>query len=700
MGSSGNEILDMYIYETNTLLEQLETIVLEAEKADTFSQDDVNEIFRIMHTIKGSSAMMEYDSLATVSHRIEDLFFIIRENTMAVVSEENRPCLFDLMFQSIDYFRSEMEKVEAGQPLDKNIDTFLENVNSLISKIKGENPPEAAASVPTPAPAVSSSESSTPTKTAGGNPDFPYELHVFFDEGCGMENLRAYMLVVSIQDFCAEADFLFEPAAVENDASTAEQVIRDGFLLMFKHAEDREKAIPVVRGAGSVRSYQPHDYHPVLAPTSAPAPETSPATAKAPKTSVPLSAPGAATPGPAAGSAPAHQKESLISVNLSKLDQLSAIVGEIVITESMVTASPDLKGLHLDIFSKNARQLRKLTDELQDISMSLRMIPMSNTFQKMNRIVRDMSKKLNKCAKLTLIGEGTEVDKTIVDSIGDPIMHMIRNAMDHGIEATEEERIAAGKDPVGEIVLSAQDTGSEVIIMIKDDGQGVNDESVLKKAIKNGIAAPDTEYSHRDILNFLLMPGFSTNTEVTEYSGRGVGMDVVKKSVEELGGNVSITSELGKGMTTTIRIPLTMAIMDGMEVSVGDSIFTIPINNIRQSFKVSRTDILRDSMDGEMIKLTDRYYPVIRAKDFYHLPGGTDAIDEGILLWLESGDLSYCLFVDELLGEQQIVVKPLPSYINNFNVKNYGIMGCSILGDGNISIILDAGNLYTAAQSA
>ena len=700
MGSSGNEILDMYIYETNTLLEQLETIVLEAEKADTFSQDDVNEIFRIMHTIKGSSAMMEYDSLATVSHRIEDLFFIIRENTMSVVSVEHRPRLFDLMFQSIDYFRSEMEKVEAGQPLDKNIDTFLENVNSLISKIKGENPPEAAASVPTPAPAVSSSESSTPTKTAGGNPDFPYELHVFFDEGCGMENLRAYMLVVSIQDFCAEADFLFEPAAVENDASTAEQVIRDGFLLMFKHAEDREKAIPVVRGAGSVRSYQPHDYHPVLAPTSAPAPETSPATAKAPKTSVPLSAPGAATPGPAAGSAPAHQKESLISVNLSKLDQLSAIVGEIVITESMVTASPDLKGLHLDIFSKNARQLRKLTDELQDISMSLRMIPMSNTFQKMNRIVRDMSKKLNKRAKLTLVGEDTEVDKTIVDSIGDPIMHMIRNAMDHGIEATEEERIAAGKDPVGEIVLSAQDTGSEVIIMIKDDGQGVNDESVLKKAIKNGFAAPDTEYSHRDILNFLLMPGFSTNTEVTEYSGRGVGMDVVKKSVEELGGNVSITSELGKGMTTTIRIPLTMAIMDGMEVSVGDSIFTIPINNIRQSFKVSRTDILRDSMDGEMIKLTDRYYPVIRAKDFYHLPGGTDAIDEGILLWLESGDLSYCLFVDELLGEQQIVVKPLPSYINNFNVKNYGIMGCSILGDGNISIILDAGNLYTAAQSA
>ena len=304
MGSSGNEILDMYIYETNSLLEQLETIVLEAEKADTFSQDDVNEIFRIMHTIKGSSAMMEYDSLATVSHRIEDLFFIIRENTMSVVSVEHRPRLFDLMFQSIDYFRSEMEKVEADQPLDKNIDTFLENVNSLISKIKGEAPSEAAASAPTPAPAASSSESSTFAKT-GGNPDFPYELHVFFDEGCGMENLRAYMLVVSIQDFCAEADFLFEPAAVENDASTAEQVIKDGFLLMFKHAEDREKAIPVVRTAGSVRSYQPHDYHPAPVPASLPAPESSSAPAQSPKASVPLPAPGAA-----AGIAPAHQKRA------------------------------------------------------------------------------------------------------------------------------------------------------------------------------------------------------------------------------------------------------------------------------------------------------------------------------------------------------------------------------------------------------
>ena len=693
MGKGNDSILEAYLFETNSLLEQLDSLVLAAEEKDSFSEEDVNTIFRIMHTIKGSSAMMEFDTLTTISHRIEDLFFIIRENTMSVVSEENRPALFDLMFQSIDYFRAEIDKIEAGQPLDKNIDSFLANINSLIAKIKGE--PEGAEQSPAPAaaaPAEKKGEAVPAGPTEDGNADFPYALRVFFDEGCGMENLRAFMLVTAIRDFCAESDFLFVPAGIENDASTAEQVIENGFLLMFKHAEDREKAIPAVRSSGSVRSYQPHDYEPPKQVEEKEEPRAAaPAASAAP-------APGASAP-VAAAAAQQHQKESLISVNLSKLDQLSAIVGEIVITESMVTSSPDLKGLHLDAFSKNARQLRKLTDELQDISMSLRMIPVASTFQKMNRIVRDMSKKLNKQAKLTLIGEDTEVDKTIVDSIGDPIMHMIRNSMDHGIEDTEEERIAAGKPAVGEIILSAQDTGSEVIIVIQDDGQGVNDEKVLKKAIKSGIASPDVEYSHRDILNFLMMPGFSTNTEVTEFSGRGVGMDVVKKSIEDLGGNVSITSELGKGMTTTIHIPLTMAIMDGMEVSVGETIFTIPIKNINQSFKVSEADILHDSVDGEMIKVMDNYYPVIRARRFYQIEGGTDNIDEGILLWLESGGNSYCLFVDELLGEQQIVVKPLPAYVNNFDMKKYGIAGCSIRGDGNISLILDVGNLYSAMQN-
>nr|WP_325199380.1 chemotaxis protein CheA [uncultured Oscillibacter sp.] len=686
----------MYIYETNTLLEQLESIVLDAEKENTFSQDNVNEIFRIMHTIKGSSAMMEFDTLARVSHRIEDMFFLIREGTMSVVKDEDRPALFDVMLHSVDYFREEMEKVEAEQPLNEDVDSFLGNINSLIAKIKGEEipaepAPQAAAA---PAPVQEAAPAApVPAQTTEGSAEFPYGLRVFFDEGCGMENLRAFMLVTSVQGFCADADFTYQPAGVEADASLSEAVIEHGFLLQFRSDADRARAVTIVMTAGSVHSYEEENFVPAPPPPAEPAPaqEAAPAAQKAP------AAP-AAQAGAAAAQQHQGQKESLISVGLSKLDQLSAIVGEIVITEAMVTGSPDLKGLHLDAFSKSARQLRKLTDELQDVSMSLRMIPVSNTFQKMNRIVRDMCKKLNKQVKLTLVGEDTEVDKTIVDSIGDPIMHMVRNSMDHGIEENVQDRIDAGKDPVGEILLSAQDTGSEVIIQISDDGAGVNDEAVLAKAIRNGIASPDVEYSHKEILNFLMAPGFSTNAQVTEFSGRGVGMDVVKSGVESLGGSVSITSEQGKGMTTIMRIPLTMAIMDGMEVSVGDSIFTIPINNIRSSIKTTEEAILHDSVNGEMVKMLDGYYPVIRARDFYNLPGGAEKIDDGVLMWLESGDCSYCLFVDELLGEQQIVVKPLPAYVNNFDIKSYGITGCSILGDGNISIILDAGDLYKATR--
>ena len=694
----GDSILDMYLYETNTLLEQLDGILLTAEQADTFSEDSVNEIFRIMHTIKGSSAMMEFSSLMTVAHRIEDMFFIVREKGMAVVPEQTKPELFDMLFQAVDFFRGEIEKVENGDPLSQSIDNIVNKINSLIDKIQG-NPAAPAAEAPaaaesTPAPAA---EAAAPAVSAV-NQDYPYGVHVFFDEGSGMENLRAFMLVNNVKDYCG--DFITSPENVETDPSTSDIIADQGFFVWFRTADDRNSAIPGVKNAGSVREYQPVD---AAKPAPAPAQEAPKTEAPAPSAQAPKAEAPAAKPAPAPAPAPAagqqHAKESLISVNLSKLDQLLAVVSEIVITESMVTASPDLKGLRLDNFTKSARDLRKLTDDLQDVSMSLRMVPVSGTFQKMNRIVRDMSKKLGKKAKLTLIGEDTEVDKTIVDAIGDPIMHIVRNSMDHGLEENEADRIAAGKDPVGEVILSARHTGSEVIIEIRDDGQGVDLQAVLNKAIRQGLASADHDYSQKEILNFLMMPGFSTNTEVTEYSGRGVGMDVVKKNVADVGGTVSITSEWGKGMTTTLKIPLTMAIMDGMEVSVGGSMFTIPINSIQSSLKVSAKDVIHDPAQGEMVKIRDNFYPIIRAKELFQMNQGYENIEDGILMWVESGEHSYCLFVDELLGEQQIVVKPLPNYVNSFGVKNYGITGCSILGDGSISIILDVINVYTAAHN-
>ncbi len=705
----GNDMMEAYLFEVNTLLEQLDDIVLAAEKASTFSQDDVNEIFRIMHTIKGSSAMMEFNSLMTIAHRIEDLFFVIRDKTMDAIPENLRPELFDLIFHAIDFFRAEIEKLENNEPLTDDIDNFAANINSFSDKIQGggnEEEPELSNAPESGAP--DNLPEDVPEDVGSYVSDeFPYVLHVFFDEGSGMENLRALMLVNSVKDFCEESQFNYYPVDLKLNPETATFVVEKGFFIGFRTPQDREKAIPAVTEFGSVRTYQPFDYatgeHGAALEESDEVVEVQETESDVVVESKPApvaSAPAAAAPAAAAPSAAkqTHMKESLISVNLSKLDQLNAVVGEIVITESMVTASPDLKGLKLDKFTQAARQLRSLTDELQEVSMSLRMVPVSGTFQKMKRIVRDMGKKLGKETTLVLEGEETEVDKAIVDSISDPIMHIVRNSMDHGIESSAEEREAEGKDPVGKIILSARHTGSEVIIEVTDDGQGVDDEAVLNKAIRQGLAQPGIDYSHKDILNFLLMPGFSTNTEVTEFSGRGVGMDVVKSNVESVGGVVSITSERGKGMTTTLKIPLTMAIMDGMEVSTGGSIFTVPINNIRQIFKITESDVIHDNVHGEMIKIMDNFYSIVRAKEFYRLERGVDSFDDGILLWVESMDNSFCIFVDELIGEQQVVVKPLPNYINNFGIKNYGISGCTILGDGNISLILDVGNIYSAAQ--
>ncbi len=688
-----NDMMEAYLYEMNTLLESLDEMVLGAEDRKTFSQEDVNEIFRIMHTIKGSSAMMEFDNLMTVAHRIEDMFFIIRDKGMEAVAEELRPELFDLIFQAIDYFKAEVEKLENGESLTDDIDNIMANINSFSNKIQGkqeeEEPAEAAAQ-----PGAQEAEG----PESHGSSQFPFGIQVFFDEGAGMENLRAFMLASAVKDTMdSENDFDYYPADVDSNAETAAIVVDEGFSLRFLTDELRQKALAVVKDAGSIGNYNLFEYEEPEAP-EAPAPK--PAEPAPQQAAAQQSAPAAPQQAAQQGNNnnQKSQKESLISVNLSKLDELNAVVGEIVITESMVTASPDLEGLKLDNFTSAARQLRSLTDQLQDVSMSLRMVSVSATFQKMRRIVRDMSKKLGKEVNLVLEGEETEIDKTIVDSIGDPLMHIVRNSMDHGIEENVQDRIDAGKDPVGRITLSARHTGSEVIIEVIDDGQGADDDAILGKALRQGLAVPGMEYSHKDILNFLLMPGFSTNTEVTEYSGRGVGMDVVKSNVESVGGTVTITSEKGFGMTTTLKIPLTMAIMDGMEVSVGDSVFTVPINNIRSIVKMDSGDVIHDATKGEMLRVMDNFYSVVRAKEFYQMEKGYDEIGDGIILWVESGDNSFCLFVDKLIGEQQVVVKPLPDYVNNYGIRNYGVTGCTILGNGDISIILDVASIYAASQ--
>lgn len=690
--SSGmdSSILDTYLYEENNLLDQLDEMLVADEKNGDFSTDDVNEIFRIMHTIKGSSAMMEFNSISTIAHHIEDVFFYIRDKGIETLDPEHKKELFNLMFRSEDYLRSEIEKVEQGVPLSTDIDAFSNEINSFLKKISGAAPAQPEAS-------QAASGSSNPAAPASlpDDKDAACFFHVFLEEGVGMENLRAYMIVNAVRE--CEVTFRFYPSDMETDSDTSQKIAENGFFLAFDSSEDASKAEGILKTQNHIRSYEL-----VNVPKAAP-----PAKAEEKKASVSKpTAPAPASTDTAAGKAApmlshAPVKQNLISVNLMKLDSLMDIVGEIVITESMVTSSPELNLLprdNRDNFMKSARQLRKLTNDLQDIAMSLRMVPISGVFQKMNRIVRDMKQSLGKDVRLTIVGEDTEVDKTIVDNIQDPIMHIVRNSMDHGIEETAQERIAAGKDPQGEIVLSASHTSSEVVISIKDDGYGMDPQKILEKArSKNMLTKPDSEYSQKEILGLIMLPGFSTNTEVTEYSGRGVGMDVVKKNVESLGGIVSVSSTYGEGTTISMKIPLTLAIVDGMKVTVGDSIFTIPIANIRQSFKVKADQVIKDEYGNEMVERVDHFYPIVRLHSFYHLPTEVTQMEDGILLWVEANDRSYCLFVDDLIGEQQVVVKPLPAFLSEFNLKDHGITGCTIMGDGNISIILDILSLYSIA---
>jgi two-component system chemotaxis sensor kinase CheA len=386
-------------------------------------------------------------------------------------------------------------------------------------------------------------------------------------------------------------------------------------------------------------------------------------------------------------------KQNYMSVNLSKLDMLMDIVGEIVITEATVTKNPKVLSLHLESFEKASRQLHKLTDELQDIVMSIRMIPVSATFHKMERIVRDMSNKFGKKARLEIVGEDTELDKNVIDNLSDPLMHLIRNSMDHGLEP-EEERVRLGKEPIGKIGLEARNSGSDVLITIRDDGRGLNKDALIEKGIAKGlIKKPKAEVSDKEAYSLIFAPGFSTKEKVTEFSGRGVGMDVVLKNIEKIGGSISVDSTPGQGMSVQMQIPLTLAIIDGMQVSVGQSSYIIPLLSIRESFKPNPADCFADPDGREMIYIRGNCYPIVRLHRIFNIETDIKDFEKGILVTVETQSQVYCLFVDQLVGEQKTVVKPIPAYITkSFNCTKC-IAGCTILGDGSISLILDNNGL-------
>lgn len=673
---------EVFIFETSQQLEQMEQSVIKTEALGSYPSDTINEIFRIMHTIKSSAAMMLINNMSVLAHTTEDMFYFIREEKPQYIDVST---LSDLVFEGIDFMKQELEKIKNGAEADGNPEILIEKIKAHLVLLK-ENNNLTDFKVVNNEP-VKEKYYISSNKTAKISVPKTYQVMLWFVENCGMENIRAFTVVHNLKEITE--NFKCIPEDVINDPDCVEIIKRDGFVLEIKTPESQDKLEAFFHTMAFIEEIEITELNEfqeireeisnLVSDEAIIVPQLKKMAAEQPLTKeTPISNGG--------------YGQSMISVSVEKLDKLMNLVGEMVISEAMVTQNPDLKGLVLDNFNKSARQLRKITNELQDMVMSIRMVPLGPTFFKMNRIVRDISKKLGKDIILNIMGEETEVDKNIIEQIGDPLMHIVRNSADHGIEVAET-RISQGKPRAGTITLEAKNAGGEVLIIIRDDGKGLSREGILKKAFENGLVGEEAAtMTDTEVFNLIFLPGFSTKEAVTEFSGRGVGMDVVAKNIESVGGTILVESVEGRGTTITLKIPLTLAIIEGMNIRVGETCYTLPIMAIKESFIPKAQAVFRDTDDNEMIMIRGQCYPILRLKDRYKVKKGATQIDEGILIMLEGENKTTCLFADELLGEQQVVVKTLPKYIQRMK-KIEGLAGCTLLGDGNISLILDVNGL-------
>lgn len=672
-------MMEMYIFETSQMVKQLEQFALEIERTGMCSPEVIGEIFRMMHTIKGSSAMMLFDHIAGLAHKLEDVLYFLREHRP---SEVDWTTLTDLLLEGTDSIALELQKLQSNDSADGDFTTLITRIASFLDQLRQLNDVDIPAVMP--APVAKPKYYIGQDKNAKVNTGSKYRATVFFDDGCEMENIRAYAMVHKLQEV---ADFLtYFPPDIETNNESALHIQIHGFQITFKSDLPYDTIHQLLSDTLFVTKLELQE---VRMEQEIRQLEQS--------SGVIESGSEVLIPARMEEPSPMRKEEGtvhgmMISVPVEKLNMLMDLVGEMVIAESMVTQHPVIRNAEQVQLQKAAHQLGKITAELQDAVMSIRMVPLTGTFQKMNRIVRDMCRKLDKDVRLEWTGEETEVDKNIIEHISDPLMHLIRNSIDHGIEPVAD-RSAAGKGLQGKVLLEAKNAGSEILITVRDDGRGLNKRKILDRALRNNLLTkPAEDMTDDEIFKLIFYPGFSTKEQVTSFSGRGVGMDVVMKNLEEIGGDISIVSVEGEGTATTLKIPLTMAIIEGMNLRVGRSRFTVPITSIEQSFRPKKTDCIADPEGNEMVIVRGRCIPVLRLHQFYDIPAGTTEFDQGIAVLLEQNGKSLCLFADELLGQQQVVIKPLPAYLKSLR-RTRGVASCTLLSDGGISLILDIADL-------
>jgi two-component system chemotaxis sensor kinase CheA len=647
----------------------------------TVDDEAINAIFRAAHSIKGGSGTFGFNGISNFTHVMETLLDEMRDGRRPATS-----IAVDALLRSVDILRDMLTATREGGEVDEERVQAQQSELEQILKRRTDEP-----SADNPGVEADVRETSTTPKQAGWHIVFRPLTHMM---RTGNDPLRIIRELAELGELNVVGDISALPPLASFEPE-------DSYLSWNLHLiSEASKAV-----IDEIFAWVDDDCELAIMPILAEAPEAFNARADVPRHEVPSEA-----DEPAIQEAPPVQDRrkgerrkaaagsgggSSIRVDISKIDGLINMVGELVITQSMLSMlGDDFSMDKLERLNEGLSQLERHTRELQESVMQVRMLPISFTFSRFPRLVHDLSRKMGKKFELKMTGENTEVDKTVIEKIGDPLVHLVRNSLDHGIEMPEE-RLAADKPETGTINLNAFHKGGNIVIEIRDDGKGLNREKIESKAIEKGLIDAEHNLSDRQIYELIFLAGFSTADVVSDVSGRGVGMDVVRKNINELGGTIEIESDPGKGSAIIIRLPLTLAILDGQTVTVADETYIIPLVSIIESIQVKEQQIKRVVGRGETFKLRDEYLPILRLHEVFGIenPQAT-RLDECLLVVVE-GDGRHCgLFVDDLLGQQQVVIKSLEANYQRVE----GISGATILGDGSVSLILDIPGLLRLAN--
>jgi len=628
--------------------------------------DAVNAIFRVAHSIKGGAATFGFQEVTAFTHVMETLLDGMRSGTRTMQADSK-----DVLLQSVDCLRAMLTATRDHQPIDL---PRVQGLQAGLEALLGQTPGASAAK-------AANEEASG---GAGWRIRFRPLPQMY---QTGNDPTRMFRALEGLGSLRVEADTRGLPGWESFDPEQAFL----GWNLELKSAAPRKAVMEVfewVEGDCELEVTPLAGASPAAAaPVSAPTPVAAVPAAAAP------AAPEAARAAVAASSG--QGDGSSIRVGIDKIDALINMVGELVITQSMLSQlSENFDISRLPTLLAGLTQLERNTRELQESVMRIRMLPISFVFNRFPRMVHDLSQKLSKKIELQMSGEGTELDKTVLEKIGDPLVHLVRNSLDHGIERPEVRR-AAGKRETGTVHLNAYHQSGNIIIEITDDGAGINKEKLLSKARERGLVADDkAPLDDKAIFDLIFHPGLSTAEQLSDVSGRGVGMDVVRKNIKAVGGTVDVQSQQGVGTTITIRLPLTLAILDGQTVRVGEETYIIPLVSIVESIKVKNEMVNMVAGKGEVIRLRDEYLQVLRLYQVFQATPTFTSLEDGLLVVVEGEGNRACFFVDELLGQQQIVIKSLEA---NFK-RVEGVSGATILGDGTVSLILDIPGLIQLAH--